>query len=260
MKLNFFYEMTLMFDNLITDHYFSLHIEPVRDNSQKLYSYEYQILPCEYSIREVDWCGNIQYTGSSVALHDYFGFVSSGVVFTSDDLVKATDDITIYKYPSHYADINQDMVEFLNSINLDNLSNLQKAYKIMEILHGYLTYQSMSTSIHTKATDSFNQKMGVCQDYSHIFISLLRWLKIPVRYVSGLMYENGMARYNSTHAWVEVYQDGYWYGLDPTNNCKINQGYISFAKGRDYQDCSVDKGIFKGYTTQTQYINISITE
>ncbi|MGN1411135.1 MAG: transglutaminase family protein [Oscillospiraceae bacterium] len=259
MKLNFNYEMTLMFDNPIKDHYFSLHIEPICDSSQKLYSYQYDVIPCEYCSREVDWCGNAQYVGSSISQHDFFGFVSSGVVFTSDNLIKSTQDVAIYKYPSYYADINSDMVQFLNAMDLNHLNDLEKSNVIMHRLHQYLTYQSMSTSISTKATDSFMQKTGVCQDYSHIFISLLRWLKIPSRYVSGLMYENGLVKYNSTHAWVEVYYNGFWYGLDPTNDCEINQGYISFAKGRDYQDCSVDKGVFKGYTVQNQYISISIT-
>lgn len=261
MKLHFYYEMTLTFDSPIKQHHFSLHIKPINDNSQRLYSYQCEILPCDYYNYQNDWCGNINYYGSSIEEHDYFGFVVSGTVFTSDALVKASDSILVYKYPSKYTDINTSMVDFLSAMNLNgNLTNLEIANIIMDSLHRYLIYTPMSTSIDTKATESFNLKSGVCQDYAHIFISLLRWLHIPTRYVSGLMYEDGTVRYGATHAWVEVYQNGYWFGLDPTNNCKINQGYIALAKGRDYQDCYVDKGIFKGYTTQHQYINISIKE
>lgn len=263
MKLHFDYEMTLTFDFPIKDHYFLLHIEPITDTSQKLYSYECNILPCNYYCRQMDWCGNPYYSGSSVNPHDYFGFAVSGTVFTSDALVKASDSILMYKYPSLYTDINPPMIDFLNNITInfpEHFTNLQKADIIMDSLYKYLIYQPLSTSINTKASESFNLKTGVCQDYSHIFISLLRYLSIPTRYVSGLMYENGTVRYGATHAWVEVYYDGYWYGYDPTNDCRINQGYIALAKGRDYQDCSVDRGIFKGNTLQYQYINISIDE
>lgn len=264
MKLYFSYEMTLTFDSPIKEHYFSLHIEPINIASQRLYAYECNILPCNYYCRELDWCGNAKYTGSSLNEHDYFGFVVSGTIFTSDALVKASDSVLIYKYPSLYTDMDLSMVNFLNHIIVDsfkpNMTNLEKADIIMDRLHQYLTYQSMSTSINTKASESFNLKVGVCQDYSHIFISLLRWIHIPSRYVSGLMYENGKVCYGATHAWVEVYQDGFWFGYDPTNDCKVNQGYIALAKGRDYQDCSIDRGIFKGNTTQYQYINISIKE
>ena len=263
MKLHFDYEMTLTFDFPIREHFFSLNIEPITDTSQRLYAYQCEILPCDYYCRQLDWCGNFNYTGSSINEHDYFGFVVSGTVFTSDALVKASDSILIYKYPSRYSDISSQMVEFINNMTIlsnSKINDLEKADIIMDNLYQYLTYQPLSTSIYTTASESFDLKVGVCQDYSHIFISMLRYLNIPARYVSGLMYENGTVCYGATHAWVEVYYNGYWFGYDPTNNCKINQGYIAFVKGRDYQDCSVDRGVFKGNAIQQQYINISIKE
>lgn len=260
MKLKFNYETSLRFNTPINNHYFSLHIEPCIDTYQQLYSYKYCITPCDYVVREIDWCGNAKYIGSSISEHSNFKFVSSGIVFTSNNLVKSKEDVTIYKYSSTYTDISTSMIEFLNSLTLSSLNILEKSTLIMHSLHKYLNYKSMSTSIYTKASESFEFQTGVCQDYSHIFIALLRWLKIPVRYVSGLMYEDGIVCYGSTHAWVEVYYNGFWYGFDPTNNCRTNQGYIAFAKGRDYQDCSMDRGIFKGYTIQYQNIDISITE
>jgi len=264
MKLNFYYEMTLTFDFPIKEQFFSLKIEPISDTSQRLYSYEKQILPCDYTCRELDWCGNVKYSGSSIAPHDFFGFVSTGTVFTTSNPVKSIGDIAVYRYPSWYTHISDSMVSFLNSIVVEHfnetLDTLQKATIVMDSLHKYLRYQPLTTSICTTASESFNLGVGVCQDYSHIFISLLRYLNVPTRYVSGLMYEDGTVRYGATHAWVEVYHDGYWFGYDPTNDCFINEGYIALAKGRDYNDCSVDRGLFKGNTLQQQYISISIKE
>ena len=45
-------------------------------------------------------------------------------------------------------------------------------------------------------------------------------------------------------AWVEVYQDGRWVGLDPTHNRLVDDSYITIAHGRDYRDCMLDIGIF----------------
>lgn len=256
--------MTLTFDFPITEHYFSLRIEPISDNSQRLYSYEKQIIPCDYVCRAIDWCGNVKYSGSSITPHDFFGFVSNGTMFTNGSPVKSSGDIAIYKYQSYYTQISNSMISFLNSIIVESfndiLDTIQKATIVMNALHKYLNYQPMKTSIYTTALESFNLGMGVCQDYAHIFISLLRYLNIPARYVSGLMYEDGTVRYGATHAWVEVYHNGYWFGYDPTNDCFINEGYIALAKGRDYNDCSVDRGLFKGNALQQQYINISIKE
>lgn len=261
MKLHFSYEMTLTFNSPISEHYFSLHIEPISDTSQRLYSYEVDIIPCNYYTRQLDWCKNVCYVGNSINPHDYFGFVVSGTMFTSDAYIQASDDVLIYKYPSYYTAVSPQMVEFLSKLSIEeSFSNLQKADIVMDGLHRYLTYQPMSTSIHTTAMESFNLRCGVCQDYSHIFIALLRFLHVPIRYVSGLMYEGKDTCCNTTHAWTEVYQNGYWFGYDPTNDCKTNQGYVAFVKGRDYQDCSVDRGIFKGNTIQSQYIRISIKE
>ncbi len=263
MKLSFKYQMSLTFDFPIKEHYFSLNVEPINDDSQRLYSYECEILPCDYYHRQLDWCGNYNYSGSSLEEHNSFGFSVSGTVFTSDTLVKASNDISVYKYPSNYTGMSSEMVGFLDGISKlfnHGYDNLQKADLLMEHLHKYLTYTPMSTTIYTKAHESFSFKVGVCQDYSHIFIAMLRHLRIPSRYVSGLMYENHEVRYGATHAWVEVYQDGFWYGYDPTNCCHTNQGYVAFVKGRDYQDCYIDKGIFKGNASQQQCVEISIKE
>ena len=55
-----------------------------------------------------------------------------------------------------------------------------------------------------------------------------------------------------THAWIEALCKGYWYGFDPTNNLLVNDDYIKFSHGRDYEDCLVNKGFFTGITTQQQ--------
>jgi len=54
----------------------------------------------------------------------------------------------------------------------------------------------------------------------------------------------------ATHAWVEVYHDERWIGLDPTHNRMVDDNYITIAHGRDYRDCMLDIGIFSGCNVQ----------
>ena len=45
-------------------------------------------------------------------------------------------------------------------------------------------------------------------------------------------------------AWVEVYHNGCWFGLDPTHNRLIDGNYITIEHGYDYRDCMLDIGVF----------------
>ena len=79
--------------------------------------------------------------------------------------------------------------------------------------------------------------------------------KIPCRYVTGMMLGEG-----KSHAWVEVYSDGMWIGMDPTNSQLVDDFYIKIAHGRDYSDCLVNQGIFTGNVTQIQEISVNVEE
>ena len=98
-------------------------------------------------------------------------------------------------------------------------------------------------------------KKGVCQDYAHILIALLRMMRIPARYVVGMMIGEGFS-----HAWVEMEADGRWYGLDPTNDVLVGENYIKISHGRDYNDCIVNKGVFTGMASQKQDISVIVCE
>lgn len=97
------------------------------------------------------------------------------------------------------------------------------------------------------AETAFARREGVCQDYSHVMLSLLRMEGIPARYVTGMMVGEG-----ASHAWVEAQCCGYWYGFDPTNDLLVDDSYIRAACGRDSADCDIIRGTFYGSACQMQ--------
>lgn len=105
------------------------------------------------------------------------------------------------------------------------------------------------TSVNTTASEAFEKKQGVCQDYTHIFITLCRMHKIPARYVSDLPVGEG-----ASHAWAEVWVNGKWFGIDPTRNCDADEKYLKFCTGRDFKDCPIEQGVFIGFGSQTQKV------
>ena len=63
-----------------------------------------------------------------------------------------------------------------------------------------------------------------------------------------------------THAWVEAWCDGCWYGVDPTNSKIVDEDYIKLSHGRDYNDTVVCKGHFYGKAQQSQEIKVQVQE
>jgi transglutaminase-like putative cysteine protease len=114
-----------------------------------------------------------------------------------------------------------------------------------------IAYVPKSTNVDSPVDDALKSRCGVCQDYAHIMIALVRRLGIPCRYVSGYLFHRAGEKVRSTegatHAWVEVYLPAIgWVGFDPTNNILAGETHVRTAVGRDYADVPPTRGVFKG--------------
>jgi transglutaminase-like putative cysteine protease len=117
------------------------------------------------------------------------------------------------------------------------------------------------TNVETTIDEILTQKAGVCQDFAHIMLQILRCMKIPSRYVSGYICPNksGLRGEGATHAWVEAWIPRYgWAGIDPTNNVWVTNTHVKLATGRDFADCSPVKGAFKGPANQHLSVFVSV--
>jgi transglutaminase-like putative cysteine protease len=123
------------------------------------------------------------------------------------------------------------------------------------------TYSKGITTIETTVDEILEHQRGVCQDFAHLLLQILRTLEIPCRYVSGYIcpHKNGMRGEGATHAWVEAWIPGYgWAGIDPTNNIWVTNTHVKLAVGRNFTDCSVVKGTFKGPARQELFVFVSV--
>ena len=117
------------------------------------------------------------------------------------------------------------------------------------------------TTIETTVKEIMELRSGVCQDFAHLMLELLRSLGIPSRYVSGYICpnKNGMRGEGATHAWVEAWIPGTgWTGIDPTNNVWVTSHHVKLAVGRHFNDCSPIKGTFKGPARQSLSVFVSV--
>jgi len=98
---------------------------------------------------------------------------------------------------------------------------------------------------HARATktswETFNQRTGVCRDYTHLAIAFCRCMNIPARYCTGYLSDIGMPppyAMMDFAAWFEAYLGGHWYVFDPRNNQPCI-GRVLIARGRDAADVAI---------------------
>lgn len=149
----------------------------------------------------------------------------------------------------------------LKEINIENKSIIEIAQQCNNFVFENFTYTKGITNIETTVDEILALKKGVCQDFAHILLQLLRTAGIPSRYVSGYICPNvsGFRGEGATHAWVEIYtpKQG-WLGLDPTNNIWTMDNHVRLSVGRNFSDCTPIKGTFKGLARQTLSVCVSI--
>lgn len=117
------------------------------------------------------------------------------------------------------------------------------------------------TNSETSAGESFNLKSGVCQDHSHIMLSIVRSIGFPARYVSGYLYTTDTSHVAS-HAWIEVWYGNAWNSFDISNQCKAGENHIILAYGLDYSDASPIRGsrVGGGFELLDTYTTIDINQ
>ena len=106
----------------------------------------------------------------------------------------------------------------------------------------HIPYVPDQTSVQTSAIDAFQHRQGVCQDHSHVFIAMCKYLGLPARYVSGYLFVANTSHLAS-HAWAEVFFDNTWYCFDTSNQLFTLNSHIYVAIGRDYWDVAPVRGI-----------------
>lgn len=130
-------------------------------------------------------------------------------------------------------------------------------------VRGELDYLPGTTGVNWSGLDALEQGQGVCQDFAHLNLMLLRSMGIPARYVSGYLHPVGDAAVGKTvegrsHAWIQAWTGGWWY-YDPTNDTDITEQYVSVGAGRDYADVSPLKGIYSGQGATDLDVDVEIT-
>lgn len=153
------------------------------------------------------------------------------------------------------------LTAFIEKTNYKNRLPLEVIKEMNHWIFKEFSYIKGITTIDTTLDEIWKLHAGVCQDFAHLLLAMLRMINIPARYVSGYICpnKNGMRGEGATHAWVEAFLPYYgWVGIDPTNNCLVVDGHVKLAVGRNFADCTPVKGFFKGDAEQIMEVAVSV--
>lgn len=186
------------------------------------------------------------------------------------------------EFNTGFEQLQLEVAQSLSLLELTKAENIERQESIQEIVRQiYQPWKSVAatvqdccqfifqhfkyikgiTDIETTVDQIIEHRSGVCQDFAHVMLQVLRTLNIPSRYVSGYICpnKNGLRGEGATHAWVETWIPGYgWMGIDPTNNIWVQNTHVKLAVGRSFTDCSPVKGTFKGPAHQQLYVYVSV--
>ncbi|MFN9710807.1 MAG: transglutaminase domain-containing protein [Bacteroidota bacterium] len=154
-----------------------------------------------------------------------------------------------------------EIFEIAESIQKQDLHYIELIQACNRYIFDNFQYIKGITDYETTVDEILEHKSGVCQDFAHVLLQILRTLNIPCKYVSGYICpnKNGMRGEGATHAWVEAWIPGYgWAGIDPTNNVWVKDNHVKLSTGRNFYDCSPAKGTFKGAAKQQLSVYVSV--
>jgi transglutaminase-like putative cysteine protease len=163
--------------------------------------------------------------------------------------------------PEHFEALPE-LQAIINSLYDQQNTPLKAATNFCAYVFENFTYKKGITTVDTTLDEIWKIRSGVCQDFAHILLAMLRLVNIPARYVSGYICpnKNGMRGEGATHAWVEAYIPFYgWLGLDPTNNCVVNESHVRLAVGKNYYDCSPVRGTYRGTSNHTLEVTVLVS-
>ncbi|MCM1410178.1 MAG: transglutaminase family protein [Lachnospiraceae bacterium] len=256
--LHFEYRMEIAYEEYVGRCYFTIKCIPREDARQHLLGIELSILPeTEYSTGE-DSFGNRQIYGCETKAHDRFVFQTAGdVEIRQTEYEEPEDGMTgLYRIPHGRCIPGPGLSEYYRSYDF---SGGKSSYEIcmawMHKLHQDLSYVPGATQFHTTAEEAWGMGRGVCQDFAHIYVTLLRMAGIPARYVCGMVVGEG-----ASHAWAEALCGDRWAAFDPTNDCLVSDRHIKLGHGRDAADCAINRGLMWNGGRQSQKIAVKVEE
>jgi transglutaminase-like putative cysteine protease len=266
------------YSNTVIDAANQIKLYPINDNFQKVIYQRININTNPFIDTYLDFYNNVVGTFMIIEPHSLLAIESDIEAVTypkilPEDLTEASlqwEDLKLLQNNPFYIDFlkhkpfsgTPDILKWIESKDLNTLTPYKFLLELCDYVYTNFNYIKGVTTIDSTIDEIWSLKSGVCQDFTNILLQMVRMLGVPARYVSGYICPNDTITRGegATHAWIEAYIPFYgWLGFDPTNNAIANENHVRLAAGRNYNDCSPVKGVFKGKVEEELIVKVKVS-
>lgn len=268
MRYTVYHLTQFRYDAPVSESVMEVRMQPRTESVQRCLRFELTTTPRARVFAYQDPEGNIVHHFDVPGRHRELTIVAESVVeFVADLAVPLAMDPSTWHVlddpatrerflemlePSHFARPTDALVALGRELGPSRADDpLTLLRRLNAQIYEAFEYAPKSTRVDSPIDEALAARRGVCQDFAHVMIALVRGLGIPCRYVSGYLFHDQQGSERSTdgasHAWVEAWLPSLgWIGLDPTNRTLATDRHIRVAIGRDYHDVPPNRGAFKG--------------
>ncbi len=260
-----------------------VRMHPRSENTQRCFTFQLSVSPRARIFSYTDHIGNMVHHFDIPELHNHLTIIADALVdvdaelelppalgwdaWSELDRLIGREDYWDMLMPSYFARNSPELLALADELGIKERNGDDPLVLIRTLnkeLYMRFSYVKQSTSVDSPIEHALRLRQGVCQDFAHIMIALLRNIRIPCRYVSGYLHHDSVHEDRSaegaTHAWVEAFLPGLgWIGFDPTNDLLAGERHIRTAIGRDYADVPPTLGTLKGSTDTELQVRVRVT-
>ncbi len=287
---------TFSYQPAVRESVMEVRLQPRSDGPQHCLTFELEVSPAANIMQYRDFMGNtvhhfdiagkhsqIKITARSSVEIQPVAPLNSADAGSWDDLDSAVaapspnEDYWEMLLPSQFAKPSPHLEVLARDLRCQRRDTpLQLLTELNQSIYDSFAYVPNSTSVDSPIDDALVSRQGVCQDFAHIMIALVRPLRVPCRYVSGYMFPRAESTEAETdvqtdrqkdrsiegasHAWVEAFVPNLgWTAFDPTNNLIGADRHIRVALGRDYADVPPTRGVHKGEAHSSLSVAVTVS-
>jgi transglutaminase-like putative cysteine protease len=272
---------TFRYEPAVRESVMEVRLQPRSDGEQRCLSFTLDVDPAANIMQYRDFTGNTVHHFDIAGSHTQVKVTAQSAVevqfvpapraadsgdWADLDALIAGNDHWEMLLPSHFAHSNAQLEQLAKELGCERRGNpLDLLTGLNEAIYKLFAYVPNSTKVDSPIEEALQARQGVCQDFAHIMIALVRRMNIPCRYVSGYMFhrdddENDRSVEGASHAWVEALVPRLgWVAFDPTNNLVGGDRHIRVAIGRDYADVPPTRGVYKGEAQSELSVAVTVS-
>jgi transglutaminase-like putative cysteine protease len=246
----------------------TLRLTPRNHDGQYVTNWRIEVSEDSKLYLHEDAFGNITHSFTADGNFTELGVHVDGQVETHDThgLIRGTIERfppSLYLRETQLTQPDAAICDFAQSVKSASGENvLELLHAMLARVHSEITFDTDPTKTTTNASEAFALKRGVCQDLTHIFISAVRSLGIPARYIGGYFHRiDGVVDQEAGHAWAEAYVPELgWVAFDPANGISTTDAHVRVAVGLDYLGVTPIRGTRYGGGTESMAVRVRVDQ